>query len=84
MNEQENQSFKTVFAFYQKWRSVIIETDEQWSDFARDAGQMGVDLDIQNNPLGWYLMNAVLETFNELYKGGMKPVPANYFGRDDI
>ena len=84
MNEQENQSFKIVFAFYQKWRSVIIETDEQWSDFARDAGRMGTDMDIQNNPLGWYLMNAALETFNELYRGGMKPVPANYFGRDDI
>ena len=24
------------------------------------------------------------DTFNDLYKGGLKPVPNNYFGREDL
>ena len=27
---------------------------------------------------------AVLDTLNDLYKNGMKPMPADYFGRDDL
>ena len=83
MNEKERQAFALAYNFYEKWRSVVIDGD-QWQDFARDVEQLGRDLDIDNNPLGWHLMNAVLDTFNDLYKGGMKPLPENYFGRDDI
>ena len=50
----------------------------------KDVEKLGLDLDIGHNPLGWHLMNAVLDTFNDLYKNGMKPVPAGYFGRDDL
>jgi len=84
MNDKETKSFQIVFGFYEKWRSVVIETDEQWNEFAKDIGAMGVLLDIDHNPLGWHLMNAVLATFSDLYKDGMKPMPANYFGRDDL
>jgi len=84
MNEKEKDSFRLVFAFYDKWRAVIIETQEQWEQFAREVGQLGLDLDIDHNPLGWHLMNAALDTFNDLYRNGMKPVPAGYFGRDDL
>lgn len=83
MNEKERQAFALAYNFYEKWRSVVIDGD-QWQDFARDVEQLGLDLDIGHNPLGWHLMNAVLDTFNDLYKGGMKPLPENYFGRDDI
>lgn len=87
MNEREIQSFNIVYEFYKKWRETVIETDAQWREFAQDVGKMGIELDIDHNPLGWHLMSAVLDTFNDLYKGGMKPLPAthgNYFGRDDI
>lgn len=84
MNEKEKQSFRLVFEFYEKWRAAIIETDDQWKQFAEDVGQLGRDLDIGNNPLGWNLMLGAVETINELYKNGMKPVPAGYFGRDDL
>ena len=57
---------------------------DQWQDFARDVEQLGRDLDIDHNRLGWHLMNAILDTFSDLYRNGMKPVPASYFGRDDI
>ena len=84
MNEKEKESFRLAFSFYEKWRSVIIETQEQWDQFAADVGQLGRDLDIDHNPLGWNLMYAVIETVNDLYKDGMKPLPAGYFGRDDM
>ena len=84
MNEKENESFRLVYQFYDKWRGTIIETQEQWDQFAKDVGQLGIDLDIDNNPLGWHLMSAAIDTINDLYKGGMKPVPAGYFGRDDL
>ena len=29
-------------------------------------------------------MYAVLDTFNDLYRDGAKPMPANYFGREDL
>ena len=84
MNEKENESFRMIYQFYDKWRETIIETQDQWNRFAKDVEKLGLDLDIGHNPLGWRLMNAVLDTFNDLYKNGMKPVPAGYFGRDDL
>lgn len=84
MNEKEEQAFRLVYGFYAKWRGTIIETDEQWKQFADDIGQLGRDLDIDNNPLGWRMMYAMVETFNDLYRDGRKPMPAGYFGRDDL
>ena len=84
MNEKEKESFRFAFEFYDKWRAVIIETQEQWEEFARDVGRLNDDMDTDHNPLGARLMMAVVETFNDLYRGGMKPVPAGYFGRDDL
>ena len=84
MNETESGIFRKIIAFYDKWRNEIIETDEQWNRFADDVGILGRDPEINGNPLGWNLVTAVLETFNTLYNGGMKPLPANYFGRDDM
>lgn len=84
MNENEEKAFRITYGFYRRWREIIIERDDQWKEFAKEVGQMGIDLDIEHNPLGWYLMNAVLDAFNHLYKDGAKPMPAGYFGRDDI
>lgn len=84
MNDAEVNAFRIVYQFYAKWREIVIETQDQWNKFAQDVGQMGRDLGIDHNPLGWHLMEAVLETINDLYKDGMKPMPAGYFGRDDL
>ena len=83
MSEKEEAAFRTVFGFYARWRDTVIETDEQWTELADDFGRTCEALDTDNNPLGWYLLTAVMETINDLYKGGMKPMPAGYFGRDD-
>jgi len=84
MNEKEKESFRLVFDFHEKQRGQIIETEEQWAEFARDVGQLAADLDVDHNPLGRHLLYAVLDTVSDLYRDGMKPVPANYFGRDDL
>lgn len=84
MNDKEKQSFRLVFDWYQRWRETIIETDEQWEEFAKSVGSLAVDLDTDHNLLGSHLMLAVIDTISDLYKDGMKPMPANYFGREDM
>ena len=82
MNEQEETAFRDAYLFYRKWRETVIETDEQWEELARDVGEFGRKHSACQ--LARNLIAAVLDTLNELYKGGMKPMPANYFGRDDL
>ena len=84
MNEKERKSFGIAFSFYEKWRAQIIEKEEQWQEFSEDTGRLAADLDTDHNPLGQHLFYAVLDTFSDLYRNGMKPMPANYFGRDDL
>ena len=84
MNEMEEKAFKLAFEFYAKWRGTMIETEEQWQEFAADVGKFAIDADIDHNILGARILVALTDTFNDLYKGGMKPVPSNYFGREDL
>lgn len=84
MSEQEEKAFRAVYEFYEKWRSIIIETDEQWAAFGAELGVLAAQIDAAHNPLGYHLADAMIETFNDMYRDGMLPVPANYFGRDDI
>ena len=84
MNDKEREAFRAAFEFYAKWRDTVMETDEQWAAFEEDVKQYLKEQDVENCPLAWRLINAVLETFNDLYRDGMKPLPADYFGRDDL
>ena len=82
MNEQEENAFRLVFTFFSEWRETVIETEEQWQALAEEVGDM-VRIS-SGNPLMFKLLTAVLDYLNDLYRGGMKPMPANYFGRDDL
>ena len=84
MTDNELESFKLCFRFYEKWRECTIETDQQWLDFAKDVGRLAADLSAVPCPLGQHMFEAVLESINDLYKNGMRPVTQNYFGRDDL
>ena len=84
MNDKEELAFRLAIEFYAKWRENIIETDEQWSEFAEDIGKYVVDAYVDNCRLAHHLLIALTDTFNDLYHGGAKPVPENYFGRGDI
>ena len=82
MNDQDENAFRVVYAFCSKWRETVIETDEQWEMLAKDVGE--TVRNAPNNSLMFKLLTAVLDYFTELYKDGMKPMPADYFGRDDL
>ena len=82
MNEKEESAFRTAWRFLSKWRETVIETDEQWQEFAKDVG--GILEGDPENGLLWKLMTAVMDHFTDLYKDGMKPMPAGYLGRDDL
>ena len=84
MNENEEKAFRAAYLLYAKWRETIFETDEQWQTLSDDVGAFAKEQDIDHNPLAWRLLMAILEAMNDLYKGGMKPMPAGYFGRDDL
>lgn len=83
MNELEDRAFKAVHAFYQKWREKVIQSEADWEDLARDVGVF-IENGFQDCILARNLITAVLDTLNELYADGKTPMPANYFGRDDL
>ena len=84
MNENEKKAFAAAFDFYQRWRETIIETDEQWEQLTDDYEQVFRETDADHCQLALRLLYAVMDAIGDLYSGGMKPVPANYFGRDDL
>lgn len=84
MNENEERAFKAAYCFYAKWRETVIETDEQWQALADDVGRFARETDVDHCQLAGRLLTAILDTLNDLYRGGMKPMPAGYFGRDDL
>ena len=84
MNEKEEKAFREVYSFYRKWRETIIETDEQWLAFGEEIGRLAVLLDSDHCALALRLIDAVISTFSDLYRDGRKPMPENYFGRDDL
>jgi len=84
MNDKERAAFSLAFSFYEKWREKPIETEAQWSAFAEDVGRYVRKADCSNCRLAWHLLEGVLATFNDLYKDGKIPLPANYFGREDL
>lgn len=84
VNDKEKAAFRAVFEFYARWRETVIETPEQWEAFAEDAGKTGEAMDVKNCRLGLNLLTAAVETIGWFYEDGRKPMPANYFGREDI
>lgn len=84
MTENEQKSFEICFRFYSRWREFTIDTDRQWEQFAEDVGKLAADLSAVPCPLGQHMLEAVLDSINDLYKNGMKPVTDDYFGRADL
>lgn len=84
MTENEEKSVQICIRFYSRWREITIDTDKQWEAFAAEVGQLAADLSAVPCPLGQHLFEAVLDSINDLYKNGMKPVAVGYLGRDDM
>jgi len=82
MNETEERAFKIAFEFYRKWRDGVIETEDQWLAWAEDWKNAFAP--VFKTPIGKHLAAAVFDAFSDMYRNGMKPMPADYFGRDDL
>lgn len=76
--------FGECYELYEKYRPVLIETDEQWAALAEDVRQFAERNDWRNNPLANRLALSLLDTFNDMYRDGKKPVMPDYFGRSDL
>ncbi len=87
-NINAQQSFRLVYEFFNEFNGKVLTTENDWKAFAESArdtaDQMGVNGTPDNNPLGWRLLDAVMETISEQYRGGKVPKPINYFGREDL
>ena len=61
----------------------LHDIDSQEDDEAefKDAGETSTRI-TQN--LGWKLLMAAIDAISDMYKNGRKPMPAGYFGRDDL
>ena len=84
MTDNEQKSISLCVGFYAKWREITIETDEQWEAFAEDVGVLAAGLSAVPCPIGKHMFEAVLDSINDLYKDGMKPVNVGYLGREDL
>ena len=84
MNDKEQAAFRIALTFYDRWRSETLETESQWQAFADDVGWLAEEMETDHCVLARHLFYAVLDIISELYKGGKKPEPAGYFGRDDL
>ena len=84
MTENEEKSIGLCLGFYAKWREDTIETGEQWIAFAEDLQTLAAELDKVQCPIGKHLFDAVVSSFDDLYRNGMKPVKVGFFGRSDL
>lgn len=82
MSDMEERAWNIARGFWAKWRETVIETEEQWKAFAEEYA--AVFAPVFDTPLGEALAMAVFDAFSRLYENGNKPMPANYFGRDDL
>lgn len=76
--------FGECYELYEKYRSALIETDEQWMALAVDVKDFAERNDWRNNPLTKRLALSLLDILNDLYRDGKRPVIPDYFGRSDL
>lgn len=84
MPESDGKTFQDFFNIYQKYRSLIIMYDEEWEALISELSACAVLHNYENNPLTWYLYEAIIKTFDEMYRNGKQPALASFLGRDDL
>ena len=82
MPEEESMIFGEAYRFYEKWRGTEIRTPEQWALLTAELHNFV--LDHAGNRLALRLAAGLMDTFDDLYKGGQKPEIPDYFGRSDL
>lgn len=83
MPEDDGKIFWEISELYAKYRWKEMKPE----DFIEMTGEMAAYAQAHNwqeNPLVFNLLNAVMETFDDLYRGGKVPKIPNFFGRSDL
>ena len=82
MPEEDGKIFGEAYELYEQWRSTLIETPEQWIQVTNEMH----DFVCRHNSsrLALRLATGIMDTLDDLYKGGQRPPMADYLGRSDI
>ena len=82
MPEEDGKIFGEAYTLYEKWRSVLIDKPEQWIQVTNEM-QAFVSRH-ENSRLALRLAIGIMDTLDDLYKGGKRPPVADYLGRSDL
>ena len=82
MPEEDAKIFEEAYRLYDKWRSVMISTPEEWVKLNHDLE--GLVTRYQESRLALRLAIGLFDTFDDLYKDGKQPAVPDYFGRSDL
>lgn len=82
MPEEDGKIFGEAYELYQKWRSVLIDTPEKWLMVTDDIQAFVSRHD--ESRLALRLAIGVIDTLDDLYRGGKRPPMADYLGRSDL
>ena len=82
MPEEDRKIFGEAYELYEKWRSQLIETPEQWLEVT--AGIHDFYARHEGSALALRLAVGIWETLDDLYRNGKRPVMPDYIGRSDL
>lgn len=84
MPEEDGKIFQEAFGIYNKYRWEEIKTPERWKELMDEIRDFAVRYRYAENVLAVHMSCMLIDTFNDLYKDGKKPVIPDYFGRNDL
>ena len=82
MPEEDAKVFGEAYGLYEKWRGILIETPEQWIQVTNEFHEFVVRNGTSR--LALRLAVGIMDTLDDLYKGGQRPPMADYLGRGDL
>ena len=84
MPEEEMKIFTDFADIYRKWRSRLMENDDDWIRFTTEVCTAGEQHNWEECPLANRMANMLLDVFSDMYRNGKQPEMADYFGRSDL
>ncbi len=84
MPDEENRVFSDFYQIYSKYRGHEMTTDEDWGNLAKEVAACAELHHWQTCALAKWMANMIMDTMNDLYKNGNKPVIADFIGREDL
>lgn len=83
MSDKDKGIWAEIIRIYDKYRSIEMK-EADWKLIVKEVSVFAERNDYRNNPLVNRLCTALLDIFDDLYRGGKKPEIPGYFGRDDL